>query len=278
MKIDELYHWITERHSIYLKKEAGLPKPWTEDKILQQYRFCNPYRENDAVTRWIRENWRNPHASDANLWFGMVVARLVNLPGCLEEIDWPIPWDSNSFVKRMHLRRARGLNTFNSAYIVSTNGRTMDKAEYLADYVLTPMWNIRDKIAPRENDTLESFSHRLGGCIGMGTFMTGQVIADVKEAKGSPLHEAADWYTWAAPGPGSKRGLNIVLERDMETPWGKDWLPTLQLLHTIIAKKLLADGLPPLHAQDLQNCLCETFKWCKVSRGLGRPKSSYPGV
>ncbi len=31
-----------ERHAIYLRRRAGMPKPWTDDEILQNYCFTNP--------------------------------------------------------------------------------------------------------------------------------------------------------------------------------------------------------------------------------------------
>ena len=39
-----------ERQKIYIKKKAGEPKPWTEDKIFQSSRFCNVFREQDKTS------------------------------------------------------------------------------------------------------------------------------------------------------------------------------------------------------------------------------------
>ena len=281
MNVSMLVDFIVERQNILLKKEAGLPKPWTTDKILQQYRFCNIHREDDTVTKWIKNNWRDPHRENPDLWFAMVIARLINLPGCLQDIGWPVPWNPEKFLRVMAQRKAAGKNTFNSAYIVSTNGKAMDKAEYLEQYVLTPMWEKRTELRPRAGDTLALFAKRLESCIGMGTFMTGQVVADLKYAVGiGGLPVTDDWSTWATPGPGSKRGLNYICGKDMDTPWGKDWLPTLTKLRDEVNAELNVrqPTWEAFHAQDLQNCLCELSKWAKVKRGLGRPKSTYPGV
>ena len=50
------FDYIDERHFIYLKRQDGKTFPWTQDKILQTYSFCNVYRELDKVTIWIRKN------------------------------------------------------------------------------------------------------------------------------------------------------------------------------------------------------------------------------
>ena len=49
--LNRLVYFITEREAIRLKKEAGEPKPWTSDPILQQYRFCNVRRMDDKVSK-----------------------------------------------------------------------------------------------------------------------------------------------------------------------------------------------------------------------------------
>ena len=79
-----LWDWITERHRIYLAKAAGAPPPWTRDRSLQTYRFCNVFRELDKVTVWLRERWREPFAKNEHLWIAMCLARQINWPETLE--------------------------------------------------------------------------------------------------------------------------------------------------------------------------------------------------
>lgn len=46
-----LYDWISERYSIHLKKDVKKEKsPWTNNKILKDYRFTNVRREHDRQT------------------------------------------------------------------------------------------------------------------------------------------------------------------------------------------------------------------------------------
>jgi hypothetical protein len=266
-----LIKWIKERESIRVKKEAGAPKPWTKDDILQQYSFCNVHREDDRVTRWIAENWRDNHKAVPHLWFWMVVARLVNWPDTLEALGlYPSAWKPAQFVKVLHQRKAAGLKVFSGAYIVSTNGHAMDKAEYLAEHVLTRLWQCRAAVRPQPGDSLASFHERLSGFNGMGSFMAAQVVADMKYVQ--PLLKAADWMTWAASGPGSRRGLNRVMGRPVDAPWKEaEWLDCLCDLHVKVLDHC------DLHAQDLQNCLCEFDKYERTRLGEGRPRSTYPG-
>jgi hypothetical protein len=68
--VPELFAFMKERHAIWERKVAGQPKPWTQDPILQSYRFCNVYRELDTVTVWINNNWRTPHYEDHATKYG----------------------------------------------------------------------------------------------------------------------------------------------------------------------------------------------------------------
>jgi len=54
-KFHNLY--IFERHNIYKKKEIlKLPQPWTDDEVLQRFRFTNVRRELDRESVWLIEN------------------------------------------------------------------------------------------------------------------------------------------------------------------------------------------------------------------------------
>jgi len=278
---ERFWYWIKERHSIALKKEAGEPKPWTEDPILQSYRFCSVYRENDRVTRWIADNWRSPHAREPDLWFAMSVARYVNWPGTLAEIGFPIPWNPRRFKLTLARRTREGQKVFTGAYVVHSRGR-QPKAVYLADHVLSPLWKDRAKIRPKKGDTLAAFYSRLRKYNGMGSFMAAQVVADIKYA--GVLLAAEDWYSFAAPGPGSRRGLNRLLKKPLDYHLSDEaWLAYINGLRAQVMRKIRGLGpvedelMPDMHAQDVQNVLCELDKYERVRLKQGRPRAKYNG-
>ncbi len=281
MRTQELFEWIRKRHTIWWRRQQGYPKPWTDDPILQQYRFCNVYRELDTVTQWIARNWRHPHEQDIHLWFAMAVARLINWPETLEEIGYPVPWNPKRFVQRMGARQQRKAKLFTGAYMIHADAvHSGTKAEYLAEGVLTPLWKDREQInpfGPNPCTFLEEFHERLMKYRDMGSFMAAQVVADLKYVP--PLSLAPDWYTWAASGAGSERGLNRVLGLPVKNPWSEiGWFGALHELHLEIEPLIREFEMPALHAQDLQNCLCEFDKYERVRLGEGRPRSLYAGV
>lgn len=271
--------FVIYRHRVWINRTAGKPAPWTDDAILQNYRFCNVYRELDKVTLWIRKNWSADYGSDPDLWFAMVVARLVNLPSSLNRLQ-PLPWVPKRFVDTMEAQAKVGVTVFGPAYIVSTNGHSMPKAQYLAELVLNPMWKARVSLRPQEGEHLQAYHARLMSMQGMGSFMAAQVVADIKNTPGSHLRKSKDWWDWAAPGPGSLRGLSRVLGRGAVRTGLKepDWLAGVQYLRDQINDRFTSLGWDQVCSQDTQNCLCEFDKYERARLGEGKPKQKFPGA
>jgi hypothetical protein len=216
------------------------------------------------------------------MWFAMIVARLFNWPPTLEEICFPhLTFPELKEKWRRNLKGLRDIGKekiFTGAYLVSTNGVKMDKIDYILDRVLTPIWI--DGRAPKiqllnENkpESLESYWTHLRQFDGLGSFMAGQVVADLKFT--SDLKNAPDWMTWAPLGPGSIRGLNRFHGRPVDKSLRQDQ----GLLEIREAQRLIEDELEwLLPAHNIQNCFCEFYKYTKIKFDGGRTRSLYPGV
>ena len=272
---DMLVYFVREREAIRQNKEDyNREAPWTEDPILREYRFCNVRREDDRVTRWIADNWRKPNKGDPDLWFAMVVARFINWPPTLMRIGYPVPWDEGNFLAGMADMQASGRKVYTSAYMITSNKDWQGKPKqlYLATIQFTPLWKARDGLRPRPGDTLTSWHMTIGAFYDLGSFMAAQIVADLKYVD-PHLLAAPDWHTFAASGPGSRRGLNRVLERRVDSPWQEDaWRQELGRLRDWLNGRL--KWAEPLHAQDVQNCLCEFDKYARVRAGW-RPRARY---
>jgi hypothetical protein len=222
------------------------------------------------------------------MWFAMIVARLFNWPPTLEEICFPqitFPELKEKWRRNLKaLRDDQGAKIFTGAYLVSTNVVSMDKIDYILDRVLTPIWENgrapshshfygKDGVSDHMTESLESYWTHLRQFDGLGSFMAGQVIADLKFT--SDLKDAPDWWTWAPLGPGSIRGLNRIHGRPLEKGLRQDQgLKEMLVLQDLLIKEL--DWKLPVH--NVQNCCCEFDKMIRVKNGEGRPRSLYPGV
>lgn len=277
-RVRDLVGWARERENIRLKKEAGTPKPWTKDPILLMYKFCCIRREDDRVTRWIREEWRSPNAGDPHLWHAMAVARFLNWPEALEEAGYPEPWGRRRgpFLRALRIRKERGEQNFSGAYMVRSD--PCCKIDYVAS-VFEELWEKRKTISEtlHEGGGLAGFHAALVPVRGMGSFMAAQVVADMRHV--APLNGASDLFEWAASGPGSRRGLSRVCGFPVDFKWRTEgaWFEVFHELHLQVIPVAEKVGLEPPHGQDLQGWLCEFDKYERVRLGEGRPRSLYPG-
>ena len=82
--------FIVERHRVYKRREAGCSPPWTEDPVLQKYRFCNVFRELDSGTRYVTEvlfpDFRSSGLSAADVVFNLCFYRAVNRIDVFEHV------------------------------------------------------------------------------------------------------------------------------------------------------------------------------------------------
>jgi hypothetical protein len=268
----DLLCWISEREAVREKKEAGLEKPWTENEIIQRYKFCNVRREDDTVTRWLFTNWLLPNRDSPHIVFAMCMARHFNWPDTLTAIGFPHNWmPENTRTVLKNRRDEYKLKIYTGAYTISTGGQRVEKIDYSIDSVLTPL---RDSHRlPETGESLESYWKYLQEKTGFASFMAGQVIADLKFIE--PLKSAPDWHTWAPLGPGSIRGLNRYHGRKLSSSIKQaQGLKELLEIRTLIKEKLCMNL--PLH--NVQNCMCEFDKYVRLKYDNGHVRSRYNGL
>lgn len=268
--IIRLAYWMREREAIRIKKVSGDRRPWTKDHILHGYRFCNVSREDDRTTKWISKYWRTPHEHDPMLWHTMMMARMLNWPPTLEHVGYPVKWNARGVKTRLREYRDEGNKVFTGAYIVSTNGLKMDKL----DFVLATLTGAR-KLGPiiTEGMCLKDAHKILTNVPAIGTFMSAQIIADLKQTP--VLKSAEDWWDWAAQGPGSKRGLNRIMGLNLDTRWSQEeFCSALIILRDKLYSMPVMKNFRYVCLQDLQNCLCETDKFLRLEQG-GKVRAKY---
>lgn len=264
-------YWIQEREKIRNAKLFGEPKPWTDDPILQKYRFCNVVRMNDKVSEWIWYNWYNPHFDHKNMPIAATIARHFNNIEALDLIGFPESVNLARMYGQLRKRKDQGLTVFNGAYIIRGNsGR--DKIDSVLFYTVGPMLKNRPKIYRNSmEDTHKVFMEYKD----IGSFMAGQIVADLRWAmKGS----WSDRMSWAPLGPGSKRGMNRLLGRDLDAPLSQEeFTEELRELISYTSLKLGTVLTERMEAMDFQNCCCEFDKYMRALSGEGKPKQNYPG-
>lgn len=284
------FDYAKERQQIKINRDQGLPKPWTADPILQNYRFCNVYREDDVVTKFIRKNITPEKYGEAFVG-AMVIARWFNRVETIQEMirlgeydllrSWTIDLDVWSQMMRKRLGNLKPIIT--GAYIIKTpNG--MDKLHGL-------IWSMR-QILPHaielqnyfgaETMTLQRATELLSEYPYLGPFMAYEVVTDLRW---SVLSHASDINLWANPGPGAARGLSRLLgyapdffnrgsKKDVEVMM----LHMRELLRFAHQPENWDPSLPKWEMREVEHTLCEVDKYLRVKNSEGTPKQLYKGA
>jgi hypothetical protein len=263
------FYYINAREHIRIVRENGKEPPWTNDKILQEYSFCNVFREDDKVTKWVRENWREPYKDHPNMPFSMAVARQINWPPTLQEIGFPEKWEPSKVKKIMERRMNRGEKVYTGAYMLTgTLGGT--KIEQTVDKILSPLHFEQPKIV---SNSLEKTWRNYLSKAGFSGFMAYEVVTDLRHTK--YLNEAEDIMTWANPGPGARRGLNRIHDRPLNKGVSTEKLIEEMRELLSLSKEHTAPFVKTLEMRDIEHCLCEFDKYERTRNGEGRPRAKY---
>jgi hypothetical protein len=272
-----LFHWVREREAVRIRKDRGDPKPWTEDKILATYRFCNVRREDDRVTVWVRENIREQFAEHPMIWLMLCIARQINWPDTLDELiaecAWPLDdgFEPAQITRVLNARKVRGEKVYTGAYMISAPAtKGADKQAYIAETVIGALWRRRYEFENWTGATLRRTHEKISVSNGWGAFMAYQAVVDMRFTR--LLQDAGDVETWAAAGPGTIRGLNRLHGRTVDFNLSQaQALTEMRAIYKVVS----AETGVAMDFSDVPNCLCETDKYLRVQNGEGKPRALY---
>lgn len=295
---EDFFAFARERQRIYLRRHVlDHPKPWTEDPILAAYKFTNVYRELDRTTIWFDENVRSKLEGPA-LVLGTVVFRWFNRietgrvlfagldSGSSPFDEYLLSGDSSVLRDALHEKIGPGGPFVTGSYIVKTpEGHSkliglllcLDKfyrysvPEQPGAY--SGMWSeVCDQMVA--TPSLEKAWTWFCQHYFLGHFTSYELVTDLRWTP--LLEDAPDKMTWANPGPGATRGLNMIYKRPIGSTPGRAWL--IEEMQQLLVMSSLKNGLlwpaewPPLEMRDIEHTLCEFYKYVKTQRGEGRPR------
>lgn len=277
------YEFVFDRqmiwHKRYVLKEVY---PWSNDSFHTKFRYCWPYRELDKGTIYLIDTIiNNKKLSLADKFLNCVAYRRFNLPGFFEWIGGPISckgFDFEEYVERLRIRREKGLNLFNDAYIVSQtpyNRKVGRKEKYYQQMLI-----LKD-LAPKCEDLMFSYlttsleeihkdiKHSI---FGMGDFLTYQTVTDLTYFP--EFKDKWDINLFVATGPGSKPGIDLLFpNKKYPYEWYCKYLFSIQEAQFKILKEKTGKNWdkiyyrkayypsPYLSLSNIQNCLCEWRKF-----------------
>lgn len=277
--VSRFFAFMTKREQLRLAKEKGVPWPWSDDDILNTYKFTNVKREHDRTTVWMRRHWTGPHENRpaGEIIFNCALFRYFGTMEFAAAVGWQDAYDPEKVIEAAERRHRAGLRVFTAAYIIPSLGIQRPKHEAVCRIILASVWNAREDLADTATQTRSwrAVADRLRQLPGFGGtgFLAKEVLQDVMQTP--VLRHAADRNTWCPAGPGARRGLNRIYGRPLnqQVPEATALKEMLFLFEQ--APAALPPFRPALDLHDIQFQLCEFDKYERVRLGEGRPKALY---
>lgn len=296
LRAPDFFRYARERYAILLSRRQGNARPWSNDPILQKYRFCNVFREDDTTTQWVR-NTITPAGYGKRLVGAMVIARWFNRVETLERLLPPegcntpyflhnllYEWeDAGSWPDRMR-ERLKGVKPLvTGAYMVKTPPG-LSKLDGLLGCMETVLWDaaaIQNRFQ-EPGMTLEGTTAILCEYPYLGPFMAYEVVTDLRH---TILSEALDIMTWANPGPGAARGMSRVV-RDEPAYYNRhnkhDYAAIMDGMRALLvlssSNRYWPQSWPAWEMREVEHTLCEFDKYERARLGQGTPKQRYNGA
>lgn len=272
---DLYWYFAYERQNIFLKKISGSNPPWTDDKILQEYKFCNSYRVNDRVSQYLLKNviYNGKTYSKENMIFRIVLFKLFN-----KETTWELlmknfdditleTFDFKKYSIVLENAISSGIKIYNDAYISCANkafGYNRKHDNHLA--LLNKMFNV-DKMQNKilNSKTMEEAFNIIKSYPLIGNFMAYQLITDINYSDAVNFEESE--FTIA--GPSSIRGIDKCFI-DKGNMTYENLIRYMYIHQDEEFKRLNLDfkriGNRKLQLIDCQNIFCELDKYCRQKR------------
>lgn len=297
------FNYAREREAIRVRRSEGKPRPWTDDPILDTYRFCNVYREDDATTIWFRKWVRDLYDNSPEVLLATVLFRWFNRTttgdAIFRQLGDYTPNGQGSIrtafgqflvdgrtdsLKHAVLRHCGKGPYVTGAYIIKTPDgmNKLDGVLWCIDQfnksstLGRSLAELLEKT--RGETTLEKAWDWLRRAQYLGDFMAYEIVTDLRHTY--LLSGAPDIYTWANPGPGAMRGLNRLYGRELNKKQDKYLYicEMRQLLHNANTEfryiwPRQGDNSPEM--RDIEHTLCEFDKYERARLGQGRPRGTY---
>lgn len=279
---ERFWDFVAARHHVWhLRFEEGVIPPWTTDTALRDYHFTNVYRDLDPGTTFLRA-WLRVHreqmAEPAEAVFNALAYRYCMTEAGARAAGWLA---LRSGAVRRVAEAAAHPWFWHSAYHIrpygpGANAKGLPRETGLR--ILLQDWiDQRDRMA-RALDlrNREDVAGQLQKLPGVGPFLAYQVLADLSY-EGDEVLRCGGNDGWVLPGPGALKGASLLLGGRASADDARSLIDQLSAEQD---DELGAREFPwwyggeqegPLSKADLQNCLCEFYKYVALSDGK-RPR------
>jgi len=270
---DTYWRFAAERQAIFFKRLLGEKMPWTNDRILRDYKFTNVYRASDRVSQFLIRNVIYDGAQEPNeIFFRILLFKTFNrietwqlLVNELGQVSWR-EYDFNAYDGILTRAQEAKRSIYSAAYIMPSGGHFFGHRVKHRNHLHLIQKMMEKDLPARVCDakSMQAVFDLLRSYPMIGDFLAYQYATDINYSTLTNFSE----MSFVVPGPGAKDGL-----RKCFSDFGG--LTEVDLI------KLMADrqedefsrlGLKfmnlcgrPLQLIDCQNLFCEVDKYARIA-------------
>lgn len=269
---DIYWKFAFKRQEIFFKKFDRLNFPWTDDSVLNQFKFTNVYRSTDRVSQYLIRNVI--YAGDQNpveVLFRILLFKIFNKIETWEMLEQRVgtitykAFDYNLFDTILSEAKRRGVSIYSSAYIMASAGSAYGYSLKHQNH-LKLIEEIIDSGLAQKIDNLKNFEALYKHLLiypSIGPFLAYQYAIDINYSDITDFSE----MEFVKAGPGASDGIRKCFttpgdysDEDiikMMTEGQYDEFDRLNLSFKTLWGR-------PLQLIDCQNLFCEVDKYLRV--------------
>ena len=271
---ESYWRFAAERQAIFVKRASGQKPPWTEDAVLNTYKFTNAYRASDRVSQYLirhviyREDLPN---TAREVFFRILLFKLFNKIETWELLTQAFGsitfedyrFDHYDAVLQRALRIGRRI--YSPAYIMPPGKHAFGRVAKHQNNLLLLERMIQDSLPERLAQTrnMRQGFEQLRSYPTIGDFLAYQFVTDINYSEITNFSE----MEYVVPGPGARDGLRkcIVDTGGLTDP---DLIRLVADLQEHEFERLGLDFQSlwgrRLQLIDCQNLFCEVDKYARV--------------
>lgn len=271
---DLYWRFACERQAIYFRRLDGEGPPWSEDPILQGFKFTNAYRAADRVSQYLIRrviyNERYPSAP-AEVVFRTLLFKFFNRISTWELLEQRLglltwqSFDPDAYDDVLTEAAASGQRLYSAAYIIPPVSLDQTRTKHRGHLKLLSLM-VGNGLVPRlqQSRDLRAVFELLKSYPSLGDFLAFQLAIDLNYTNVIDHDEAS----FVVAGPGARDGL-------AKTFLDAEAVPAEALIGHMMESQdseFARLGLSfrslwgrPLQLIDCQNLFCEISKYTRVS-------------
>ncbi len=272
---DMYWTFAARRQEIFERRLSGAAEPWTDDPILQEYKFCNVYRAADRVSQYMIKRVACSPITDSveDRLFRIVAFRTFSKPATW---DYVIEWlghepnlldlSEGRFEAALEAAKVAMGGLYTGAFILCANKAFGFDEKHKNHVALFQEMFLKQSLAERilDCESLKQLVELLQSFPLIGPFMAYQIAIDINYSE----HVNFDENEYTQAGPGALRGLAkaFVSYGDYSAPEIiQSMVETQQSNFERLNLKFGGLWGRPLHAIDCQGLFCEIDKYSRVA-------------